>query len=187
MKESTSFTRQRSRRRSRAAFHSSSSVTAIAPDAPRSAETAASAASSATTDSTVGSPSTRQPYGNPAATVCRPPVLPLKDNIPTDRFPVVTLALILANVVVYLLSIRHGGSLWGGPDNLTVFKYGAIPCEVTHPGDHIVATSSTTIACSSAGVGIPGEPSTIATIFTSMFMHGGLLHLGRNMLFLWIF
>ena len=42
-------------------------------------------------------------------------MFPIKDNIPTDRFPLVTVALILANVVVYVLSIRHGGSLISGP------------------------------------------------------------------------
>jgi membrane associated rhomboid family serine protease len=111
-------------------------------------------------------------------------VLPLKDNIPTDRFPVVTMALIIANVVVYLLSIRHGGSLWSGPDQATVFRYDAIPYEITHPGQQCV------LAAGGCGKGIPGSgelPSTIATVFYSMFMHGGLLHLGGNMLFLWIF
>ena len=44
-------------------------------------------------------------------------MIPLKDNIPTDRFGFVTLALIVANVVVYLLAIRHGGSFFAGPDN----------------------------------------------------------------------
>ena len=43
-------------------------------------------------------------------------MIPIKDNIPTDRFPVVTLVLIVANVIVYLLAIRHGGSLISGPD-----------------------------------------------------------------------
>jgi membrane associated rhomboid family serine protease len=116
--------------------------------------------------------------------VCRPPVLPLKDNIPTDRFPVVTLALILANVVVYLLSIRHGGSLWSGPTEPTVYRYDAIPYELTHPGQQCV------LSVGACGEGIPGSgglPPTIATVFYSMFMHGGLLHLGGNMLFLWIF
>ena len=59
-------------------------------------------------------------------------MFPIKDNIPTDRFPLVTIALILANVVVYVLAIRHGGSLISGPDTTEVFKYGAIPY-AAHP------------------------------------------------------
>jgi membrane associated rhomboid family serine protease len=112
-------------------------------------------------------------------------MFPVKDNIPTDRFPVVTVALIVANVVVFLLSIRHGGSLLGGPDSNTVIRYGAIPFELTHPGQHCIEVSG--------GVGCgPGDqtgsqPSTAFTVLSSMFMHGGLLHIAGNMLFLWIF
>ena len=52
-------------------------------------------------------------------------MIPIKDNIPTDRFPVVTVAWIVANFVVYLLAIRHGGSIISGPDGQEIFKYGA--------------------------------------------------------------
>ena len=47
-------------------------------------------------------------------------MIPLKDNIPNERFPFVTVALLLINVVAYLLSIRHGGSFFGGPSTETV-------------------------------------------------------------------
>ncbi|TMK39087.1 MAG: rhomboid family intramembrane serine protease [Actinobacteria bacterium] len=121
-------------------------------------------------------------------------MIPLKDNIPTERFALVTVALILANVVVYLLSIRHGGSLWSGPPNDVTVHYGAIPYEFTHPGRHCGLTApfagASQIACEGqAGVaGHPGpQPPFWQTAFTSMFMHGGLLHLAGNMLFLWIF
>jgi membrane associated rhomboid family serine protease len=110
-------------------------------------------------------------------------VFPIKDNIPTDRFPVVTVALIVANVIVYLLSIRNGGSLLGGPDITTVIRYGAIPFELTHPDQHCVEVSGG-IAC---GTGGGGQPTTAFTVLSSMFMHGGLLHIAGNMLFLWIF
>jgi len=59
-------------------------------------------------------------------------VIPLKDNIPTNRFPFVTVALILANLISYLLAIRHGGSLIGGPTAYESVKYGAIPTVLTH-------------------------------------------------------
>jgi membrane associated rhomboid family serine protease len=115
-------------------------------------------------------------------------VIPLKDNIPTDRFPFVTVALILANVIVYILAIRHGGSLISGPDTQEVVKYGAIPFGLTHPGDHcgIVNTAAgQAIGCTSRP--LPNTIPTWETIFTAMFMHASILHIGGNMLFLWIF
>ena len=63
-------------------------------------------------------------------------MIPLKDNIPTGRFPFVTAALVAINVIAYLLAIRHGGSVISGPSELEVFKYGAIPYALTHPGVH---------------------------------------------------
>ena len=57
------------------------------------------------------------------------------------------------------------------------------PYELTHPGEQCVPQGSQ-IAC---GESVTGLPATWVTVFTAMFMHGGLLHLGGNMLFLWIF
>lgn len=110
-------------------------------------------------------------------------MFPIKDNIPTDRFPVVTVGLILANVVVFLLSIRHGGSILSGPDSGTVVKYGAIPYELTHPGQHCTLVPQG-IGCGDLR---SAQPATGLTVLSSMFMHGGLLHIAGNMLFLWIF
>ena len=110
-------------------------------------------------------------------------MIPLKDNIPTDRFPIVTVALILANVVVYLLSIRHGGSLISGPDAREVVKYGATPYALTHSGVHCGVISPTELGC---GRGVSGLPAW-QTVFTAMFMHASILHIAGNMLFLWIF
>jgi membrane associated rhomboid family serine protease len=123
-------------------------------------------------------------------------VIPIKDNIPTDRFPFVTLTLILANVVVYVLAVHHGGSLISGPDVHEIVKYGAIPYALTHPGMHCgLATvqglvTSQTIACQGqhAVTSTPtGVLPTWETIFSGMFMHASILHIGGNMLFLWIF
>jgi membrane associated rhomboid family serine protease len=133
-------------------------------------------------------------------------VIPLKDNIPTERFALVTVALIVANVVVYLLSIRHGGSLWSGPPNDVSAHYGAIPYQLTHPGSQcdvlsVLGRPSGAVVCTAGphqAIGPGGElipvsgqpdpqPSVWLKAFTSMFMHGGLLHLAGNMLFLWIF
>jgi membrane associated rhomboid family serine protease len=111
-------------------------------------------------------------------------VIPIKDNIPTDRFPLVTVALILANIIVYVLSIRHGGSLISGPDSHEVVKYGAIPYAITHPGTHC-GVIGPDLACAKPGPA--GTLPTWETVLSSMFMHGSILHIAGNMLFLWIF
>ena len=120
-------------------------------------------------------------------------MLPLSDGLPARRMPIVTVAIIVLNVIAYFFW-QKGGITLGDPssqhylDNL--IDFGAIPYEITHPGDHCELISSGAIACEGqAGVSGSAEsqPATWITLFTSMFMHGGLLHLGGNMLFLWIF
>jgi membrane associated rhomboid family serine protease len=110
-------------------------------------------------------------------------LFPLKDNIPTDRTPWVTIAFILANVVVFFLQLRGGGTILEGPTTQAVIDWGVIPYEITHPGDEC-AISGTNLVC---GGEQGDQPPTWATAFSSMFMHGGILHIGGNMLFLWIF
>jgi membrane associated rhomboid family serine protease len=116
-------------------------------------------------------------------------VFPLKDDIPTRRFPILTVAIIVACAVVYFV-FEQGLWTLGDTGNERVVEYGAIPYEITHPGDECGATTSGQIACE----GQPGVSGTApdqapwwVTVFSSMFMHGSLLHLGGNMLFLWIF
>jgi membrane associated rhomboid family serine protease len=130
-------------------------------------------------------------------------VIPIKDNIPTDRFPFVTVALILANVIVYILAIRHGGSLISGPATPEVLRYGAIPYSLTHSGAHCAEFGQQTLSgvqavgvfCTGqtlpdgtiAHVGAHGAIPAWQSVFTAMFMHASILHIGGNMLFLWIF
>jgi len=114
-------------------------------------------------------------------------VFPLKDNIPTDRTPVITIALIVINVFIYFV-LQRGGIL-SGPADAGVIDYGAIPYELTHLGKQCALTAGS-IACEGQpGVvgSAPDQPATLLTIFSAMFMHGSILHLGGNMLFLWIF
>jgi membrane associated rhomboid family serine protease len=104
-------------------------------------------------------------------------LIPLKDNMPTARFPIVTVALIAANVLMFLLF--QG---WPGIDDGNVIDYGSIPYEISHPGQQCEAEVGQ-LVCSEDASG----PSTWLTLLTSMFMHGGLLHIAGNMLFLWVF
>jgi membrane associated rhomboid family serine protease len=127
-------------------------------------------------------------------------VFPLKDNIHKDHFPLVTVVLIAINVVVYLIAIRHGGSLFGGPSDATQARYGAIPYALTHPGAqcHLLSTQTlegeaasvncgTQSAVAPEGASESALPPPWVTVFTSMFMHANFLHIGGNMLFLAIF
>jgi membrane associated rhomboid family serine protease len=114
-------------------------------------------------------------------------VFPLKDNIPTDRAAIVTIALIAINIIVYF--VLQKGGIFSGPDDAIVVDYGAIPYEFTHPGMEC-AIAGQGIACEGQeGVSgdAPAQPPFWITAFSSMFMHGSILHLGGNMLFLWIF
>jgi membrane associated rhomboid family serine protease len=114
-------------------------------------------------------------------------VFPLKDNIPTDRTPYATIAFIAINVLAYFL-LQRGGIL-SGPSDSGVIDYGAIPYEIAHPGKECAIAAGQIVCEGQPGVvgSAPDQPPTILTIFTSMFMHGSILHLGGNMLFLWIF
>jgi membrane associated rhomboid family serine protease len=111
-------------------------------------------------------------------------LIPLKDDIPTSRFPIVTVVLIAINVIVYFV-FEQG--LWelGGVGNERVVEYGAIPLEIAHPGTECIAVTNG-IECGPDSA-IPDQAPFWITTITSMFLHGSLLHLGGNMLFLWIF
>ena len=90
-------------------------------------------------------------------------MIPYKDDNPSRTFPLVTISIIGLNILVFIwqvLSPEDGQSI--------AYSYGAIP-------HNIISFESNQ----------PIAPA--LTIFTSMFMHGGLLHLGGNMLYFWIF
>jgi membrane associated rhomboid family serine protease len=93
-------------------------------------------------------------------------VLPLKDNVPTRTFPLVTVGLIVANSIVWLWE-------WKSGVNKEVFHYGYYPCTIDHE-------------CLARFVPHDRLPW-YEGAFTSMFLHGSWIHIGGNMLFLWIF
>lgn len=112
-------------------------------------------------------------------------MFPLKDNIPTDRVPVVTIALIFANLIVYFVWQKGGISL-GSPSNCdyvrNLLDYGLVPREITDSSFQLTGDIG-----GGCGTVDADQPSAWLTPLTATFMHGGLLHLGGNMLFLWIF
>jgi len=96
----------------------------------------------------------------------------------------VSLAFIAINIAVFLLLQGAGASTEG-----TEFTYGysAVPFEITNGVD---LTEPEPITVDGQTVDVPQEPGPVPiwlTLFSSIFMHGGWLHLGGNMLFLWIF
>jgi len=117
-------------------------------------------------------------------------LIPLKDNIPTRRFPVLTVALIAINVFVFVF-LQHGGHIgFGAPNDNSLVRWGLIPYEITHTGKHCDLVAGGQVACEGQP-GVSGsaspQPNTWVTFFSSIFMHGGFLHIAGNMLFLWIF
>ena len=95
-------------------------------------------------------------------------MIPLKDNIPARTFPIITLGLIFVNIIIFVwqhivLNASAGALLYT--------YFGLVPKEfmASFISRHDLL------------------PYNIMTIFTSMFIHGGFLHIIGNMLYLWIF
>lgn len=95
-------------------------------------------------------------------------MVPLRDRNPIKITPYVTYGLIALNIAVFLYEINLS------PPELEAFfrSYAVIPKELT---------------ASFRGIYVDNPISPILTLFTAQFLHGGLLHLGGNMLYLWIF
>ena len=126
-------------------------------------------------------------------------VLPLRDQNPTRRLPVITLILIAVNVFVYLAVQPHGDSQ---KSDKFVYDHAVIPCEVVH-GHPLTEKQIGADSCSVAGgdltvrtrlgpVRVTDEPfapgkNVYLAIIVSMFLHANLVHLLGNMLFLWVF
>ena len=105
-------------------------------------------------------------------------MIPLRDENPTELTPFVTFSIIAANVLVWIF-VENMGAGQVYLDSLC--EYGAIPAEVTGR-----VQTGEVIRLGDAGGCTVGGPSH-ATLITSMFMHGGWMHLIGNMWFLWVF
>jgi membrane associated rhomboid family serine protease len=141
-------------------------------------------------------------------------LIPLKDNVPTARLPIVTILLIVANVAVFVWQLSFSSSTSPNPGlrqlgvserDLKSVQYGAIPYRVLHPGRNCAFGVTASSGSSEADVVCEGtakyqqaqnsaepfvrysSPPWYLTVFTSMFLHGNILHIAFNMLFLWIF
>ena len=112
-------------------------------------------------------------------------VFPLyDDNSDRTGTPLVNYALIGANILVFVFLQQLGSN-----DQFT-YSFSTVPLEILT--GHDVVTPSRVLVHPVTGqrLLVPGlgeTPSVYFTLFTSMFMHGGLAHIGGNMLFLWIF
>jgi membrane associated rhomboid family serine protease len=133
-------------------------------------------------------------------------LLPLRDNLPTDRFPVLTVVLIAINVIVFGWQLTLGDEDYASEQlkefevsesDQAAIEYGAIPYRLTHPGEECGATTDAQVACEGtplhedaqqAGLLAPlSDAPWWLTVLTSMFLHGSILHIAGNMLFLWVF
>jgi membrane associated rhomboid family serine protease len=140
-------------------------------------------------------------------------LIPLKDNVPTGRLALVTVLLIVVNIGFFAWELSFSGSTVppelrrAGIGGLSerdekMVEYGAIPYRVLHPGKDCAfgvppGAAEAEVVCqgtkeyreaSAGGTLVPyPNPPWYVSVFTSMFMHGGILHIGFNMLFLWIF
>ena len=115
-------------------------------------------------------------------------LIPLKDNIPTVNFPVVTVALIVLNVGMYFF-FQQGGLLAGRAERRALQRERRRSTARSRTRSRTRATSASRRASGRRAAltrDVDLAPTWL-TLLTSMFMHGGLLHLGGNMLFLWIF
>jgi membrane associated rhomboid family serine protease len=98
-------------------------------------------------------------------------VIPLKDNVPTRTFPIITVGLIAANALVWFWEMRRPGV------DYHVAEDGYYPCTLHAPCEPIRVGNTVFVHHLAWWEGT----------FTSMFLHASWLHILGNMLFLWIF
>ncbi|TMK84969.1 MAG: rhomboid family intramembrane serine protease [Actinobacteria bacterium] len=126
-------------------------------------------------------------------------MIPIRDDNPTRRFPIVTLAIIALNVLAFVLWEPTFSTQEKQQEFF--FCHAEIPWEISHQAnlgqggaearraieDQLNATSSEAEQFQAGFRRTCGNKSWWEAIFVSMFLHGGWLHIGGNMLFLWVF
>lgn len=105
-------------------------------------------------------------------------MLPIRDSNPTRCKPVLTLGLIAMNIAVFLyqLSRPEDGSNLVDSQQAVICKFGVVP-------EALLYNDNVRNAC----VQLNEQLSPMLSLFTSQFLHGSWMHLGGNMLFLWVF
>lgn len=108
-------------------------------------------------------------------------MIPLRDENPHPPGfkPILTIGLIIANLIVFFYEIAVTGQFIDFTNSqaaILFYEWGAVPACIT--GSSSVINNGFEIAC-------PKTP--LFSLISSMFLHGGIMHLGGNMLFLWIF
>ena len=98
-------------------------------------------------------------------------MIPLRDSNPTRRPAVITIGLIAICIAVYLYEVVVQASSGEAGFERFILDWGLVPANLTGQAE---------------AVGTGGPPA-ILTVFTSMFLHADPLHIGGNMLYLWIF
>ncbi|MCJ7549989.1 MAG: rhomboid family intramembrane serine protease [Anaerolineae bacterium] len=88
-------------------------------------------------------------------------MFPLRDDVPSRQFPLVTVSIVVVNVVVFLFQVLAGSAA-----SSTVELFGIVPARITTQWQN---------------------PLVLLTLFSSMYLHGGWAHLIGNMWYLWIF
>jgi membrane associated rhomboid family serine protease len=108
-------------------------------------------------------------------------MLPLRDENPHPPGfkPILTIILIIINVALFLYEIAFTGQFWEFSNNKAAqlfFEWGAVPTCIT--GSSFFSIEGNQFPC---------PDMSYISLLSSMFLHGGLMHIGGNMLFLWIF
>jgi membrane associated rhomboid family serine protease len=88
-------------------------------------------------------------------------MLPLRDSVPSRRFPVVTVVLIAINVIIFLFEVMMGSEV-----HSVFLMLGVVPARLISQWQN---------------------PRVLFTLISSMYLHGGWAHLLGNMWYLWIF
>ena len=114
-------------------------------------------------------------------------VLPLwDDNSDRQSTPIINYAIIALNIFVFVVLQQLGSQ-----SNTFTYSFATVPYEILHNHDVVTPARYVIDPITREQFEIPGlgptPGSVYLTLFTSMFMHGGIAHIGGNMLFLWIF